>query len=133
MFPDVPLTPEAQEFMDRITPQIQGGLEEVARVPVSVLLWGPASDGDSPMAPVRTQLRAKLRAEGHLAVTNEEIADTSAAVSLRVQEFLCARNFDLVVCIPASAGALAEAHDFASHPLVQSKMVVFVDRAHVGR
>jgi hypothetical protein len=65
-------------------------------------------------------------------VTSEEITDADSDVSLRVQEFVQAQNFDLVVSIPATPGALAEAHDFASHPLVTCKMIVFVNREHRG-
>ncbi len=109
--PDAPLTAEAQAFFERIVPQIKCGLDEVQRVPVSVLLWGPAVDGTHPLAALRPRLRAQLRAGGHLALTNEELVDATSGVSLRVQEFIHARHFDLVVCVPASAGALAEAHD----------------------
>jgi hypothetical protein len=118
--------------MEILRPRIQQGLEEVQKVPVSVLLWGPAIDGPNPMASVRQQLRARLRASGHLAVINEELVDRTSSVSLRTQEFMHARNFDLVICIPASPGALAEAHEFATHPGTQCKMVLFMDRAAIG-
>jgi hypothetical protein len=115
--PDTPLSREAQAFFERLGPKIDLGLQEVQRVPVSVLLWGPAVDSTHPLAPLRPRLRATLREQGHLAVTSEELTQEESGVSVRVQEFIHAQSFDLVVCIPATPGALAEAHDFASHPL----------------
>lgn len=130
--PDTPLTPEAHDFLSRVQARIQAGMDEVQKVPVSVLLWGPDVDGDNPLAQVRDRLRSELRKQGHLALFSEELAQANSDVSLRVQEFIQARNFDLVVCMPESPGALGEAHDFAAHPLVRCKMLVFLNQEYVG-
>ena len=130
--PDVPLSPEAKDFWDRIQPRIRDGLADVARVPVGVLLWGPGIDSAHVLAPVRPHLRRLLRDRGHLAMLSEELCDSDSPVSIRVQQLVQAQNFDLVVSIPATPGAIAEIHDFASHPSVRAKTLVFINGEHVG-
>jgi hypothetical protein len=130
--PDAPLSPEAQGFLDRIKPRLSAGFRELEKIPVGVLLWGPGSASPNSLAVVRVSLRSTLRTLGHLAMFSEELCDASLPHSLRVQQLLQAENFDLVVSLPATAGAIAEAHDFAAHPRVNSKMLVFVNREHVG-
>jgi hypothetical protein len=132
LVPHAPLSPEAERFLERIKPRLQAGLAEIERVPVGVLLWGPDTSSASPLAATRVSLHTTLRGLGHLAMFSEELCDTSLPHSLRVQQLLQAENFDLVVSLPATPGAIAEAHDFASHPRVTAKMLVFVNREHVG-
>jgi hypothetical protein len=126
--PDIPLTPEASRFLERIRPKIAEGLQDVQRVPVAVLLWGPGITSSHPLAGLRSQLRAVLRANGHLALLSEELWDPASSVSLRVQQLVQAESFDLVVSIPATAGAIGEVHDFAAHPRVNSKLLVFLNQ-----
>jgi hypothetical protein len=130
--PDIPLSPEAQSFLERIRPRISDGLEAVQRVPVGVLVWGPGVDSTHPLAPVRANLRTRLRENGHLAVYSEELCDSTLPQSTRIQQLVQAEMFDLVVSIPATPGSIAEIHDFAAHPRVSSKILVFVNEEHVG-
>lgn len=132
MLPDTPLSPEAQRFLERIAPRIQCGLDECSKLPVGVLVWGPGVTSSHPLAAVRLSLRTQLRQQGHLAMYSEELWDASSPHSVRVQQLVQAQNFDLVVSLPATAGAIAEVHDFASHPRVNAKMLVFVSQEHVG-
>lgn len=132
MLPDPPLSPEARHFLDRIGPRIRVGLDECSKIPVGVLVWGPGMSSAHPLAAVRLALRARLRQKGHLAMYSEELCDPASPHSLRVQQFVQAQNFDLVVSLPGTAGAIAEVHDFASHPRVSAKMLVFVSKEHIG-
>jgi hypothetical protein len=89
-------------------------------------------ESGGPMEDVRPRLRSELRGRGHLAMLSEELWESDSDVSLRLQELIQARNFDLVVSIPATPGAIGEAHDFAAHPAVMCKMLVFVNERHVA-
>lgn len=126
---DVPLSPEAESFFAKLRPRLQRSLAEVQRIPVSVLLWGPSPEKTCPMANMRKGLRRKLREKGHAAFFSEELWDPSADSSLRLQQLVQAQNFDLVVSLPESAGAIAEVHDFASDRRVNAKMLVLLDES----
>jgi hypothetical protein len=130
--PDTPLSAEAQRFLERIRPRIETGFAALEKTPVAVLVWGPGVESDHPLAPMRAQLRTVLRERGHLAMFSEELCDPNLPHSLRVQQLVQAQNFDLVVSLPATAGSIAEVHDFASHPRVNAKLLVFVNEEHIG-
>jgi len=55
------LSVQARRLVSLIRPRIQVRLEEVNRVPVSVLVWGLGIDFSSALGAVRTRLRATLR------------------------------------------------------------------------
>jgi hypothetical protein len=130
--PDIPLSSDAEQFLERIRPKIRAGLDAVQRVPVAVLVWGPGVDSTHPLADVRARLRSRLRTEGHLAMYSEELCDPDAPQSLRIQQLVQAQNFDLIVSLPATPGSIAEVHDFASHPGVNAKLIAFVNEEHIG-
>ena len=127
---DAPLSAEAQAFLAQIAPKIQAGLEAISQVPVSVLVWGPGIESLHPLAPVRAEVRAALREAGHLAMYSEELVDPNLPHSVRVQQFVQARAFDLIVSIPGTPGSIGEVHDFASNAVVSSKMLVFLNAEH---
>ncbi len=129
--PDIPLTAEANSFVEGIRPRLQEELSKVQRTPVGVLLWGPSPASLSLIAALRVSLRADLRQDGHAAFLSEELCDPNSPVSVRIQEIIQAQQFDLVVSIPSSAGSIAEAHDFAADRRVSSKMLVFLNRQHM--
>lgn len=131
MLPDIPLSQEAQRLAEVLMPKIQQRLRDVERVPVSVLVWGPAPASTNPIAAVRVDLRAALREQGHLALFSEELCDPESPYSVRTQQLAQASEFDLVVSIPSSPGSIAEAHDFAVDPRVSSKLLLFVDQSRM--
>src|SRR4051812_27065280 len=125
--PDIPLSPEAERLLTRISPLIMEGLEEVNKVPVSVLLWGPGMDSTSPLTAVRANLRSELRRNGHAAFYSEELCDPSSHHSIRVQQLVQAQQFDIVISIPCTPGSIGEVHDFAADRRVTAKMLVFLN------
>lgn len=125
--PDIPISDEAQELLARIMPRIKSRLNEVNRVPVSVLLWGPGIESSSPISLVRAELRSTLRSLGHAAFYSEELYDESDSYSLRLQQLAQAQEFDLIVSMPCTPGSIGEIHDFAADRRVHSKILVFLD------
>jgi hypothetical protein len=125
--PDVPLSHSAEQLMNRLRPRIQGRLEEVGHVPVSVLIWGPGVNAESRLAEVRVRLRSKLRANGHAAAFSEELCDPKSAYSLRLQQIAQAQEFDLVVSLPCTTGSIGEIHDFVADRRVSAKILVFLN------
>jgi len=130
--PDAPLTEEAAQLLARIRPRIHTVLSEVRRIPVAVLLWGPGIESNSPLTPVRLQLRTKLREEGHAAVYSEEISDPAQPYSVRLQQLAQAQEFDLIVSIPCTAGSIGEVHDFAADRRVRGKLLVFLNSQYLS-
>jgi hypothetical protein len=131
MFTGPPLTAEARKLAKRILPGIRSRIQEVNRVPVSILLWGPGVGSSSPIARLRIDMRSKLRGQGHACFFSEEIIDPKLSVSIRAQELAQAQEFDLVVSIPCTPGSIAEVHDFASDRRVTGKMLVFLNMEHL--
>ena len=129
--PDIPLTPEALDFRRRVLARIDGRLAEVDRVPVGVLLWGPASDAETPLATLRVSLRTRLRQDGHAAFFSEELCDPSKRFSVRLQQLAQAQDFDLIVSLPCTPGSLGEIHDFAADRRVHAKLLVFLNQLHL--
>ena len=128
--PDVPLSNEAYKLLQKIRPRIRERLDEVNHVPVGVLLWGPGIEAINPLADVRSRLRSDLRANGHAAVFSEELCESDSCYSLRLQELAQAQEFDLIVCLPCTAGSLGEVHDFAVDRRVHAKLLIFLNRLH---
>src|SRR5687768_4523248 len=98
--PDIPLSPEAERLISRLLPLIEESIEAVNKVPVSVLIWGPGIDSPSPLAAVRSNLRTRLRENGHAAFLSEELCDPDSPHSIRVQQLAQAQQFDLVISMP---------------------------------
>lgn len=130
--PDIPLSQEAAELIQRILPRIEEHLRQVNRVPVSVLLWGPGIDSMSALSEVRSELRSRLREDGHAAFYSEELCDPNAPHSVRMQQLAQAQEFDLVVSTPCTPGSIGEIHDFAADRRVNSKTLIFLNNEHIG-
>lgn len=129
--PEVPLTTEASDLLSRLRLRIRDRLAEARRVPVAVLIWGPGIQSSSPLAAIRLDLRDTLRNDGHAAAFSEELCETSSGCSIRLQQLVHAQEFDLIVSMPCTPGAIAEIHDFAADHRVNSKTLVFVDSSHM--
>lgn len=130
--PDITLSPEAASLLSRITPKIHQALNDVSKVPVSVLLWGPGIDSQHPIYPVRAALRTELRKNGHAAFFSEELWDPTSSHSIRIQQLAQAQNFDVVVSIPCTPGSIGEVHDFAADRRIAAKMLVFLNSSYLN-
>jgi hypothetical protein len=52
--------------------------------------------------------------------------------SVRLQQLAQAQEFDLIVSLPSSPGAIAEIHDFAADRRVHAKTLIFINQTHAG-
>jgi hypothetical protein len=132
MLPDAPLSPPAAELIAQLRPRIRQHLSEINKIPVAVLLWGPGIDSNSPLGPVRADLRTKLRNLGHAAFYSEELCDVELPLSTRLQELAQAQEFELVVSIPCTPGSIAEIHDFAADRRIHAKILAFLNERHLS-
>jgi hypothetical protein len=129
---DEPLCREGAELLASIQPRIQKRLADVQKIPIAVLLWGPAPNNPDPLTEIRLSLRKELRRQHHLAMLSEDLCDLDSSHSLRVQELIQAQEFDLVVSLPVTPGSIAELHDIAVDTRVRAKLLVFVCEDHLG-
>lgn len=132
MLPIQPLKPQAQKLFDKIRPKIKRELENVANIPVGVLIWGPGPDSLDELAKVRLELRSELREAGHLAMFSEELVEDPALGSVRVQQYVQAKEFDVIVSLPSTPGSIGELHDFANDSRVNSKILVCINSDFMG-
>lgn len=105
-------------------------LENIRKVPIAALVWGPNPTSADPMAKVRVDLKEKLVNCGHYAQFSEELYDPSLRESNLAQQVAQAEAFDIIFSIPSSFGSLGEIHDFARIPSISHKIVAFVDKIH---
>lgn len=102
--------------------------DSIARVPIAVLIWGPAPSSGAMLSRVRVILRDKLNNLGHHARFSEELIDPLSPYSIITQQMTHVEAFDLVLSIPDSPGSIAEIHDFARIPHLAYKIVAFLDQ-----
>lgn len=111
---------ERKAFLKRYQHLLDESRRQVA---LTILIWGPNPQADSPVARKRVQIRDRLTELNHNALFSEDLPRTGA--SLTTEEFAQAQSADLiVVLVEDSLGALGEAHDFGNHPDLSHKMFV---------
>lgn len=128
------MSPRAEEFFrSTYLPRYQELLKEVESTPLCVLVWGPGPNGGDLYAK-RCQIRAELLAMGIAAVFSEEIdaIKPTRGTSANIRELLQAIAADFIIVLQASAGSIAEVHDFASfHRDIGRKMLIFIDDRYI--
>ena len=124
------LSDEAKKLLEKMLPEYKQRLDDIKRIPVSILIWGPTPAAISPVADIRRTLRTMLRNEGHLAMFSEEICDANSDCSVRLQQLVQAEQYDLIISIPESYGSIGEIHDFAADPRINSKIIIFLNEKH---
>ncbi len=67
------LTPEAKKEYRRYKARLKPMVEEIKKVPLSILVWGPSLKSNSPLAVKRREIYRALRAAGHAAYYSEKI------------------------------------------------------------
>lgn len=125
------LSPEAKELLDKMMPEYLKRLEQISRIPVSVLIWGPSPDSQSIIGKIRKELRQLLREKGNLAMFSEEICDPNIGLSIRVQQLVQAEQYDLIISIPEAPGSIGEIHDFANDNRVNRKIIIFLNEEYL--
>jgi len=121
------LSPEAQELLNKMLPKYYEKQEEVKRIPVSVLIWGPSIEISTKLSDARERLRELLREDGHLAMFSEELCSEESGLSTVTQECLQAEQFNVIISIPSTPGSIAESHNFSSIQKVCNKLVMFLN------
>src|SRR5579859_4075064 len=69
----VPRTRAAQSELDRFMHAYGIELSRGQEIPLSVLVWGPTPDTDTPVARKRAEIRNTLIEQGHNAMFSEDI------------------------------------------------------------
>jgi hypothetical protein len=126
--PILRLSSEAAVYLAEIEKRRRVVLAQVRRLPIAVLLWGPAPNTKSKAAETRVLLRDELIRAGHIAEFSEDLVDAASRVSLPVQQLAHVEAADLVFSIPDSPGSIAEIHDFARIPGLSHKIITFLNR-----
>lgn len=121
------LSDEAKQLLKQMLPNFNQKLIDIAKTPISILIWGPSPNSISKTAEIRKLLRTKLRQMGNLAMFSEELCDENCGFSTRIQQMIQAEEFDLIISIPDAAGSIAEIHDFVIDNRINNKIIIFVN------
>lgn len=117
------------QFQREVERKRQEALNEVDRIPIAALIWGPAPNSTTIIAQARVQLQSALLNNGHVANFSEDLYDKSSKHSNIVQQAAQAEAYDIVFSIPDSPGSIAEIHDFSRLPTISNKIVAFLNSA----
>jgi hypothetical protein len=115
-------------FEDEVEQRRVEALERIDRIPIAVLIWGPAPQVGTPVAEARQLLRDTLCSDGHLARFSEELFDPGNHHSILAQQVAQAEAYDIIFSMPDSPGSIAEIHDFARIPGIAHKIVTFINQ-----
>ena len=122
------LTKQAEAERRRFERAYKANLKAASKVPLSILVWGQNPKAKTAVAQKRKDIRRQLLRLGHNAMFSEDIsANAGAGLSEKSKEFAQAQAVDLIIILVEDApGASAEAHDFANHPDLASKVYVMI-------
>ena len=123
----ITLSNEAQELFEQISPKIEKEVNDIMKIAVAVLVWGPAPSAGTPYSEIRVEVKDKLIRDGHLAKFSEDLYDTSIDIPPRAQQVAQAKYFEVIISIPESHGSVAEVHDFLSIEEIRQKMIIFIN------
>jgi hypothetical protein len=100
---------------------------------LTILVWGPNPQSDSPVANKRKEIVKELLKLGHHAAFSEEINGAEDGLSEKSKEFAQAHGADLIIILVEDApGALAEAHDFCNVPKLAPNIYVMIPQKYKG-
>lgn len=122
-----PVSSKVLNMLQEIRSRIKAEEAVVNNIGVSILIWGPSPAAICKVSSLRIRMRARLNEGGDLAQFSEELVEEKSNLSIKVQQLIQAMQFDLIVSIPTSYGAIAEIHDFISDSRVNKKMMIFLD------
>lgn len=119
---------EISQFIEDVNRRRLQALAAIARVPISVLIWGPDPATDTPVANTRKVLKQELLTDNVFASFSEDLYDPASPYSNFTQQVAQAEAFDLIISIPDSFGSVAEIHDFSKLPGISNKVITFLDK-----
>jgi hypothetical protein len=123
------LTPEAGRYLVEVNRRRTAVLQAVTKLPIAVLIWGPAPTAGTPASDARSRLKDELIKNGHLAQFSEELVEPGLPFSLELQQLSHVEAYDIVFSIPDSPGSIAEIHDFSKAPGLAHKIVAFLNQS----
>lgn len=125
----VPKSTRAKDYHDNVyLPKMEKTLKEIEQLPLSIVIWGPDSSGESILYEKRVQILNELRKKGFDAFFSEEVkVEEFDHLPQKTQEFVQAMAADLIIILRCSYGSVAEFHDFSDYRKIAGKMYVFVD------
>jgi hypothetical protein len=122
-------TPAAEQELARFTAAYERNLRRLDDIALSILVWGPAPDSDTPVGMKRREIRDALVRQGHNAMFSEDLPGMAGPASWKSRELAQARAAHLVVILYGdSPGSIAEAHDFCAHHEIAPKVMVIIPR-----
>lgn len=121
----------AQRARERFETAYKAFLAKSQEISLSILVWGPNPQSDSPVAKKRVEIRDVLENLGHNAMFSEDISIQTGNVSEKTKEFAQAQASQLIIILVEGApGALAETHDFCNHPDIAPNVYVMVPKKY---
>jgi hypothetical protein len=125
------LTPQGRKEWERFLAVYSANLKRAESISLSILVWGPDPQRDSPVSNKRKEIRDELNRLGHNAMFSENIPKDKSGISEKSKEFAEALAAHLIIIlVEDSPGALAEAHDFCNHPDIAAKVLILVPRRY---
>lgn len=121
----------ARRERERFEAVYKACLRKVQEVTLSILVWGPNPQSDSPVARKRKEIREELKKLGHNAMFSEDLLNQTDNASEKLNEFAQAQAAHLIIILVEDApGALAEAHDFCNHPDIAPNVYVMIPKKY---
>ncbi len=103
------------------------------RSTLRILVWGPSASGGD-LYEKRVQIKQRLELLGHTVHFSEDVWTSEhlkrSGLNITVAEYIQASCYDFIVCLMASAGSIAEVHDFAKERAFAGKMMICADASH---
>jgi hypothetical protein len=122
------LNEAARKERERFMAEYEGFLQDAKnKVSLSIHVWGPNPRAQSTVAKKRKEIHQELGKLGHNAMLSEDLPIGAVNLSAKSREFAQARAAHLIIIlVEGSPGALAEAHDFCTHPDIAPKILVMI-------
>jgi len=123
-----PYSGSGGSYLDEVRRRRGQCLACISRLPIAVLIWGPAPAAGTAIANTRVALKEELLRNGHVANFSEDLYDAAQTFSIQAQQAADVEAHDIVFSLPDSPGSIAEIHSFFKLPGLASKIVTFLDR-----
>ena len=122
----------ARRERKRFEARYEAFIKEAQEISLSILVWGPNPQSDSPVAKKRIEIREELIKLGHNAMFSEDLSLQTDNLSEKSKEFAQALAAHLIIILVEDApGASAEAHDFCNHPDLAPKVYVMIPKKYM--
>lgn len=125
-----PLHSKIVGMLQEIKDKVKAKEAIVNSIAIKILIWGPSPTGTCEVAACRIRIKEELTQLGHLASFSEDLIDPKSRYSIKIQQLWHAQEFDLIISLPTTHGAIGEIHDFISDNRLNKKMIIFLDSTY---